>query len=189
MGDGVKLAEAERPPISLISKRLDDRVSKKIQNIFVQDIQNDCSCFTETYDSDFDKAAIYLTEDGVKIQNMNQLPLPMMNDISEKDIITLLETACIHAGNKWNDLFLSKMLYNPASDGKKMFLAFEKYGHPVHMSRSGDIYGWIPMDFVPIDCVYLIPDPEFFGCLSVNIDKFGAFCYAHNIIKVSLQEI
>lgn len=187
MGDGVKLAEAERPPISIISKRLDDRVSRKIQNIFVQDIQNDCSCTTETYDSDFDKAVTYLSEEGIKIQNMS--PLPMMNDISEKDVLNLIETACNHAGNECGDVIISKMIYNPSTYGLRLKEVWEKStGRDVHFTRSGETPEWIPMDFVPVDCVYLIPEPEFFGCLSVNIEKFGAFCFSHNIIKVPLQD-
>jgi hypothetical protein len=188
VGDGIKLPENERPPVSSISKRLDERISRKIQNIFVQDIQNDCTCSIETYDSDICNDLVYLSKDGIQNGSSNKIPLPMLNNICEKDIINLLELACKKAGNKWDDILLSKMLYNPANDGKKMIMVFEKYIHPIHVNRSGDVYGWIPMDFVPLDCVYLIPEPEFFGVLSVNIDKFGAFCFTNNIIKVDLKE-
>jgi len=188
MGDGEKLPEAERPSIASISKRLDDRISRKIQNIFVQDIQNDCTCKTETYDSCFDQHVIYLSEGDAQSSRGARIPLPMLNDLSEKDICSLLEVACKVAGNEWGDLHFSKMIYNPFNDRKKMYMAFEKYVHPIHINRSGEIYDWIPMDFVPLDCVYLIPEPEFFGVISVNIDKFGAFCFAHNIIKIDLNQ-
>jgi hypothetical protein len=188
MGDGIKIPLDQRPPISSLSKRLNEKISKKILDIFVQDIQNDCACSTETYDTDLMNEIVYLSKDGVKVEARDRMPLPMLNDISEKDIINLLDAACKKAGNKWDDILLSKMLYNPSNDGKKMVMVFEKYVHPIHVNRSGDIHVWIAMDFVPPDCVYLIPEAEYFGVITANIDKFGAFCFTNNIIKIDLKE-
>lgn len=188
MGEGIKLPESERPSFESIHKRLDQMVSRKIQNIFVVDIQNDCTCSTEIYDADgFDNTVCYTSPEGLKENKWSsRLPLPMKNDLSEQEILNLLELACKYASDSCYDLVYRRMLYNPKSDVKKLYEIFEKYCHPVNINRSGDIMGWIPAAFVPEDCVYLIPDPEFFGALSVNIDKFGVFCIGNNVIRKSL---
>lgn len=187
MGEGIKLPEAERPSLESISKRLDDRIPRRVQNLFVQDIQNDCVCATETYDSYPDSLIVYTSPEGLKRCNSSRLPLPMQPEISEKDIWDLLEAACTNCdGSGSADLLYSKMIYNPASDIKRLFEVFEKHCYPVHMNRSGEIMGWLAATFTPVDCCYMIPEPEFFGAISVNINKFGVFCFANTILKVRL---
>lgn len=190
MGDGVKLPESERPDFNLIRKRLEDRVSRKIRSLFVEDIQNDCTCSTESYDSDVNVDTFFTSSEGIKAHHFGtKLNLPMKDEFSEKDILDLLERALVEASDGHGDLTYCKMLYNTKSDGKQLWQTFEKYcGYPPHMNRSGDIYDWVALPFVPEDCVYFLPDPEFFGAISVNIDKFGAFCFANHILKKSLIE-
>lgn len=188
MGDGVKLPESERPDLNLIRKRLEDRVSRKIRNLFVEDVQNDCTCNTETYDSDLNINTFFTSSEGIKEHSSDsRLPLPMKEEFSEKDILDLLERAIVKAVDSRDDLIYCKMLYNPKSDGKQLWATFEKQcGYSPPMNRSGEIYDWVPLPFVPEDCVYFVPDPEFFGAISVNIDKFGAFCFGNHIVKKSL---
>jgi hypothetical protein len=186
MGDGVKLLECDRPPIAEISKRLDDRISRKIQNFFVQDIQNDCSCNTETYDSGLEPNVFYISKEGIKeFPLQDRIPLPMKDDITEKEILDLLESACTKARDNCGDFSFRCMLYNPKSDIKKLIETFQEWVGLITFNR-GEPHGWIPASFVQEDCVYFLPDPEVLGVISVNIDKFGAMCFGKNIFKVEL---
>lgn len=182
MGDGVKLPEAERPPMASISKRLDDRVSRKLQSLFVADIQNDCTCSIERYDSDMSGNVLYLSVEGIKEKTIgNGLPLPMKEDISDQEIWSLLEAAIKHAGNILGNFGIWAMLYNSKCDSEKLQKAMLEWSRYIHPERI------LSADFVPIDCVFFFPDPEFFGAISVNIDKFGAFCIADHIVKKFLE--
>lgn len=187
--DGVKLCEADRPPFQSIMDRLNQRVSQKLVNLFVADIQNDCACSTETYDAGFsDCHMFYTSPEGIKLHVIGErLPLPMKSDFSEKDIWDLLKAASAKASAADHGFNINQhMLYNTESDVKKLWEVFEKHCHPVHVNRSGDITGWIAAPFVPKECVFFTPEPEFFGAISVNIDKFGAFCIAKNMVRIQL---
>lgn len=181
---GIKLPEHERPSLSSIYKKI-DHIPNHLQNIFVNDIQNDCTCSIEVYDSDHSNTVFYVSVDGIKEYKMfdERIRLPMIDSISEKDIWNLLQVACENSKNEWNDILFGHMLYNPQSDKLKLEKAYEKYVGRIHMFGDRSIAGWVAADFVPQDYVYLIPQPEFFGVLSTNIDKFGAFCFTRNIIK------
>jgi hypothetical protein len=193
MGNGIKVPESERPPFSLISKRLDDRVSRKIQNIFVQDIQNDCTCSIEVYDRDIDKVVVYLSSDGTKEMSFgDRFPLPMLEDLSTDNIYDLLKRACELASHtRPQNMFFARMLYNPESNPEAVDRALNELGSSIVIrGRDGVILTesmpTIGLSFVPKDSVFFLPDPEFFGAISVNIDKFGAFCFPQNMMRKEL---
>jgi len=181
MGDGIKVPMCERPPMALISKRLDDRISRNLQKLFVLDLQNDCGCSTELYDSDPEIRMVYVSESGVRESYGDRLSLPMIRDISDKDIMALLEEAGKISPGTWvSDIYPAHMLYNPDSDMEWVTSVFAKYiDIQVFNDRA------IALPFIPKEQIWILPDQEFFGCISVNIDKFGAFCIAHQIVKIN----
>ncbi len=188
-GDGVKLCDEDRPPMESIVARLRERVPIKLSSLFIEDIQNDCTCATETYDSGWHEMHIFYTSpEGIKQHVVgDRLPLPMKPDFSEKDIWDLLEASSkLAATTNHNFNVLHKMLFNPESDVKKLWRCFEEHCYPITTNRSGDIMGWITAPFVPKDCAFFLPEPEFFGAISVNVDKFGAFCQARNMVRIGL---
>lgn len=186
--DGVKLCKADRPPMETIGARLNERVPLRLQNLFVVDIQNDCCCSTETYDAWFEAAMIYISPDGIKAHTFgDRLPLPMKPDFSEKDIWDLLEAGSKKASTVDDGhVVFCHMLHNPSSPIDKVGEAFVKHCGYININRSGDKMGWMKATFVPKDCVFFLPEPEFFGVISVNIDKFGAFCLARNMLRIEL---
>lgn len=182
MGEGIRVLECERPPMALISKGLDDRISRNLQKLFIVDLQNDCRCSTELYDSDPDFKMIYVSETGIHKAYGNRLCLPMMYNLSEKDIMSLLEEAGKISPGTWvDDVYPANIMFNPSSDMDWVYSVFEKYiaKKVVFKDRS------VAASFIPKGQVWLLPDQEFFGCISVNIDKFGAFCVARQIVKIN----
>lgn len=189
--DSVKLCEAERPPIESIVARLRERVPLKLSNLFVEDIQNDCCCSTETYDAWFDgndASMFYTSPNGIKLHTFgDRLPLPMKPDFSEKDVWDLLETASKKASTVDDGhIVFCHMLHNPTSTIDKVGEAFVKHCGYININRSGDIMRWMPAPFVPKDCVFFTPEAEYFGAISANVDKFGAFCIARNMLRIEL---
>lgn len=81
-----KLPESERPPTESIHKKLNEKISRKLQNLFVIDLQNDCGCPFETYEFDTNKEAIHTSESGLKSNVFGRLPLPMKADITEQEV-------------------------------------------------------------------------------------------------------
>lgn len=178
-----KLPESERPPYSLIQKRLDERVSKTIQNLFIVDIQNDCTCHIEKYAADIDMKYVFFSSGGIKIHTLgDQIKLPMQTEISNQDIWKLLEIACMNSSSLKKYPFpYERVLFNPKSNIEKCIKQYEKYCRRDWTSYQRN---WVSASFVKEDCVYFVPDPEFFGVISANIDKFGCFCIADSILKV-----
>lgn len=185
MGEGVKIPENERPSFAIISKQLDACLSRDLQKIFVQDIQNDCSCDIERYDSEIDPKhyVAYISKNGIEFSiGKQQVCLPMLPTICEKDVLQLLKAAGdrsdgygpIDCDPRW-------MIYNPNSDFDhvlKTYVAHMPIASFEHFKKDS-----IRTDIVPIDQVWFTPDAEFFGCLSCNIDKFGIFCMPNQIYK------
>jgi hypothetical protein len=188
---GLKISEDQRPSSSSISKRLNDRISRKIQNLFVQDIQNDCCCDIERYDTNTDvkNYSIYLSETDIKssLNGSKTLCLPMLNNISEKNIFHLLEEAGNQSdGNVLSDnvsinLFPRFVIYNPDSNIENVIYTYREYTNLNSFQDDS-----VAVKFVPKHQVWFTPDPEFFGCISVNIDKFGVFCIPNRIYKKEL---
>lgn len=183
-----KLPENERPPYEEIHKRLFDRVSYQYAQLFVPDIQNDCACPIETYDCDVNYDTWYLTaSDKVeKVMFGERLPLPMIPEISNESILLLLKTACkdIKEDQRDYDVVPSALLTNSKSTGNKIVHIMEKViGRGIVANRSGVIHGLAFADFIPVDEFVILPDPEFFGALTVNVGGFGAFCFARNLFK------
>lgn len=181
-----KIDYSLRPTINSLSKRLEDRVSHKIRNLFIQDIQNDCSCIIEKYEilPRSQIAYIYnINEIKTSVEGM-RFDLPMHSEISDQNIYNLLETACkLSKSDTISDAKYSSMLFNHNSNIEKLYIMFEQYCGPIITNRSSDIYGWMNLYFVPIDCCYMLPEPENLGVISVNINNFGAFCITDNILK------
>lgn len=183
-----KLPESERPPFKDIERRLFDRVSYQYRQLFVLDIQNDCSCSIEVYDRDFMWDTWILSEpDKVeKITFGGRLALPMLSEISDKSVLSLLKTACDNISEEHDpDVLPGAILTNVKSTGDKIVRLMEKtIRRDIVANRSGVIHGLAYVDFVPIDEFVLVPEPEFFGALSVNIGGFGAFCISNNLIRI-----
>jgi hypothetical protein len=74
---GNKLPESERPTFESIHRKLNEKVSHSIQKFFVPDIQNDCSCNIESYDSGQEVDVLCLTSCGIKCVKVGTLHLPM----------------------------------------------------------------------------------------------------------------
>jgi len=187
MGEGIKLLEADRPSVASIYKRLDDRISSPLKNLFLTDIQNDCSCNTEIYDCESQEGVFYLSKEGIEeFPLQTRLPLYMKDDISEIEVWNLIRSACAKASDTDMNQSYNHMLFNPKSDIIKVKKKFENWINPFAYDRAGNPKGWISVNFVPENYVYLIPYSEFFGVISANIDKFGAMCFGKNIFKVKL---
>lgn len=189
--NGTKLTLDQRPSTKSIHDKLDKLVSRHYQNLFVQDIQNDCACVTETYDYDSGKYVCYLTKDGPLYTLVNstcRVPVPMIENISEKDINNLLELSCLYAKDFLsNDIKPFKMLVSPASPAPILFEIFKKItGYDLYCRHSGYIPDMIFGSFVPMDCVYFTPEPEFFGVISTNVGGYGVFCIPEHILKVKI---
>lgn len=175
-----KLPENERPPYEEIQRRLFERVSKQYRELFVPDIQNDCSCPIESYDCDTDSDTWYLSApDKVeKVLFKSRLDLPMIPDISDKAILMLLKKACENvADHPCDDTVPCKVLASPQSNRDKLIKVLSR----VYGNASNVIY----LDFIPVDDFIMVPEPEFFGALSVNIGGFGAFCFSRNLFRMN----
>lgn len=181
-----KLPEDQRPPFAIIEAKLKERLSNKLARIFVQDIQNDCACDIEIYECDYD-CILHTSLGGVKELSFGRCTLPMQKDLTDKEIWILLEEACKKASlspsfDLWNTMF-----YNVDSDIDKVLAIWQKTtSMDISANRGSEIVGWVAADFVPIDCVYFLPEPEFFGVISVNIGGFGVLCFPKNILRKSL---
>ena len=174
----IKLPEHERPPYEEIQGRLFSRVSKQYRDLFVPDIQNDCACPIESYDCDNDSDTWYLSESNKveKVLFKVRLDLPMISEISDESILMLLKKACENVGeNPIDDVVPVKVLTNPKSDRDKLIKVLSQL--------YGDASSVVYLDFIPVDDFIMVPEPEFFGALSVNIGGFGAFCFSRNLFK------
>lgn len=187
MGEGIKIPESERPSFKVISDQLNAKISKQLQDLFVIDLQNDCACSTETYDSDLGRNAYYLSHSGIEKNLIDQITLPMLHSVTEQSIKELVAIATKHAGNDTFDQIYCGMIYNPVINFDRVLKTYRRYcGEPNYDTRG--IYRWHANELVNNDYVYLIPDPEFFGVISANLGGFGAFCLASCIWKVPLEE-
>lgn len=182
-----KLPEHLRPPFNEIVEKLNARISQKFRSLFIFDIQNDCSCDIEKYDViDQESSALVISKNGIEKLDSSLIHLPMMPEISDKDIWSLLEKAIEYAPDRQlnHDIWLNRMLYNPSSDMEAVCKEFKKVAkHDIWLNKDGTIFGFWPADFVPKDFVYFIPEPDFFGVISAVIDKYGAFCMPKQMLK------
>jgi hypothetical protein len=185
-----KLPECERPPFKEIEKRLNDRVSQQYRQLLVQDIQNDCGCEFETFDRDIDLKAWYLDgSQSVKaLQYGDRLPVPMLPDISDQDIIALFKAVCDDAiDHPLKDIVPAAVIANPKCDKNKLVHILDSVTKTgLVINRSGVTHGLAFMDFIPEDTFYILPDPEYLGAITVNITGFGAFCFSGNIAKYTV---
>lgn len=165
-------------------------VDKKLLDLFVVDVPTDSSV-NPLYDLDLkDGNAFVISADGIMeapIDITGRLECPTLESITAKDVWKLLDWARSLAPDSPIDpLLVSKMLYNPESDPQKLFETSEKYGVPFTPNRSGECHWWVQALFLPKDRVYLLPDPEHFGCIFCNGEKFAAFALPHYVRKVML---
>jgi hypothetical protein len=169
-----KLPESERPPWNDIQKRLFDKVSHRYRQLFIPDIQNDCACPTESYDCDAEMDTWYLTapDKAEKVLFKTRLDLPMLEDISDSSIELLLKKACENISDTPNpDLVYTAIITNHHSDKISQIKPLN------YIDRVALV------DFIPVNEFIMLPDPEFFGALTVNIGGFGAFCFSGNLFK------
>ena len=187
-----KLPEGERPSYASISKVLDGLISKKIQDLFVIDIQNDCSCDIERYefDGNGDKL-IYLKGNDIIVHGCSIdntiIDLPMADTISDSLIKKLLAKACSYAKDTYNPesagYISHKMLYN--SNKIPVKIAEEFYNQWISPScrQATSIFD---VDTLEGDAVYWFPDVEFVGVLTANVGKFGCCMTTKSILKMSI---
>jgi len=147
----MKLPETQRPPISQIRQQLNEKVPKYLQSIFIVDIQNDCDCNIETYDAD-------------PIQNYLLLDNENICTITKK---TRIE--CPMTQNIDQELIIN--LLKTAS----------KYAQHKSENTNKFILDQVNLNFLPTNRKWFLPSPEFFGVITVNINKFGAFCIPSNM--------
>lgn len=183
MGD--KLPENERPSFESIQAALNSRVSPHLQKIFTPDIQNDCSCPIESYDCDGFRETYYLSSSGFeKHKGASRLELPILPNISDADIFSLLKIMIDKAGNDGYDMMYRGVLYHPSANAAELYDVFIEWGHTTFDCRHNYI---LANDMVPPGYAYLIPEPEFFGVLAANVGGFGVFANAHPVLKVALK--
>ena len=169
-----KLPESERPPWKEIQKRLFDKVSHRYRQLFIEDIQNDCACDVETYDCDASVDTWYLSapDKAEKVLFKERLPLPMMQDISDKSIELLLKKVYENISDTPNrDLVYTAVITNHKSDKISQIKPLN------YIDRVALV------DFVPVNEFIMLPDPEFFGAITVNIGGYGAFCFSSTTFK------
>jgi|SRR6185436_4662808 len=189
MGEGIKISEEHRPSILSISKKLDSKISKQLQSFFIIDLQNDCNCSIENYDAEIDCTIAYLSTSGVKYYNSSHcLALPMLSEICDQDILNLLQEAGTTSSGVSNiDCLPTNMLFNIENDSDQVWSIYKKYTKQyVPSINRAFINGVFGADFVPKNQIWFMPQPEFFGCISVNIDKFGVFCLPQQIFKIGI---
>lgn len=181
MGDGIKIEKELRSPVSTIIERLHNRIDKKLRSFFIEDIQNDRSCSIENYDADCTYNLFYLTKEGPTNKHQGHVcHLPMLDDISNEAIYKLLEAACQNAQSYDSfDSSYTKLLFNKNTH-------YLKWSNIKLDESLSNCRTYFDFPFVPEDSVYLLPDSDYFGVISVNINKFGAMCFASNIKKVKL---
>ena len=180
----MKLPLEQRPNIKSIENRLTSRIDKKLLNLFVIDLQNDCDCEIEKYGFDYLDKVLILDNHNVRFHN--DINLPMMNEICNQDIKNLLTEAFKYAKDTPGDTHYSKVIYNTNTQ-----LSLETFNIldnicPLYQGRSGVSLNYFGLDFIEPGFAYIMPDEEFFGLVTANINKFGAFCFPENICKVKL---
>lgn len=182
-----KIPEAERPPFEEIQNKLYDRVSHSLRQLFVCDIQNDCGCDVETYDCDLETNVWFLESNSSvkRLEIGNRMSCPILPEISNNSIELLLQKACEGVNNYCTtDTIPAAVLANPKCDTDKLVHILDKITRRgLSINRSGIIYGAALLDFVPENHFYILPDPEFFGVIAVNLGGYGAFCYSKCIYR------
>lgn len=173
---GAKLPYDKRPPLEDIHTLLNSKISEPYRNIFVLDIQNDCSCAVEIYDS-CSMFVAYL-DDGVKTKLFEErVAVPMRPDLSDKDIEELIVAAIKYcAPNNYMDCTPSRLLVSTEESEENIYKAKDKTG-------ATEV---IKFSFIEKGTIAVLPDPEFLGCLTVNVGLLGAFCFPHNIYKIEV---
>jgi hypothetical protein len=166
----MKLPEAERPPISIISTKLRHCVPDALARFFVVDLQNDCGCDVEIYD-EIDGAVFYTSPTGIQeAPYFGKIHVPMNPNFKEQDVWDLLEVA---SGMALNDI------------------ANETFNYDCMLHGPGTIKSWdeatvkLRAPFLSEGQALLLPDAEWFGVITINLYGMGAFCVASAMVKTA----
>lgn len=169
MGDKIPLDQ--RPSFESLSKKIDLLLPKQIQKMFVVDFQNDCACDIETYDVDASNL-YYLEKNGISNHKLgSRFCCPMLPEISVKDVCDLLLK-----------VFENAIELNSMPDCEFIIINNDS-------SLSNVYSNTIKVPLNNNEYVYFIPQPEYFGCLSVNLAGFGLFCFAYDIFKIKTSKL
>lgn len=167
-----KLPESERPDSKLMRDQLYSKVSPQFRQIFVEDVQNDCACEIETYDA-IDEASMWYLSATDKVElnpSIHRMCLPMIPDISDQSILLLLKKVCENVQSLSDaDVVPYVALLNLKATTEQQESVRKR------IYRSWKQEGIILVDFIPEDTYFLLPEPEFFGALTMNIRGYGAF--------------
>lgn len=157
-----------RPP-----KRKED-VLGCFKNLLVIDPQEDCECETEIYDADIINHNVVWLRNGLpEIVNChNRVHLPMSKQIEFDQIKQCILTSLSFAKpmSRQDDpyhmaLMNSDIEIDRLSDKlKELFINYFRAGWCI-----------IRLPEIPKDKVYLSPHPEFLGCFTWNISRYGMF--------------
>jgi len=117
----MKLPESERPPLLEVEKRHFGHLSTEIVKFLVNDIQNDCHCSVEIYDSDPSPewCALVLHPGKVEVCSGDRIVVPIHADtkLTKEDLSLLYAEAC----KQWR----------PSG-----------YHDLIHSEKIGEIDGW-----------------------------------------------
>lgn len=189
-----KIPENERPPIKEIEIFVNTRIDKKLQSLFVLDLQNDCSCDTENFDADESSGFAFVSQTEINKLNSywcTALQLPMLEDFTQEHLINLLKWAGDHSSETgYYDCTPMVVLYNEnLSVSNEMINIFdEEYKkHRAKYEAPNIKPKLVPVSFVLPDEIWILPEPEFFGAICANIGKIGAFCSTNKIMKRKLK--
>jgi hypothetical protein len=92
----MKLPISKRPPKKEVFEKHFGHLPKDLIKFLVLDIQNDCSCATETYDSDAKMPSLILHPGRVELSESDQIVAPIHSErkIMATDLIMLYDWAC-----------------------------------------------------------------------------------------------
>ena len=171
----------------LIIENLNQHISKQISRLFVIDVLPKDA--RPEYDLDGKGTFCYLENNSVKhMHHMRSFLLPTVNNLNEATILSLVKETIYLATDDANPTDVSHwiMVHDPESDLEKLEKAY--YAHcqstlPINKEN------WLPMPSLGTNVVYFLSEPEWFGCISIDATRFGAFCVPNSIKKVYLNKI
>jgi hypothetical protein len=164
-----------------------ENLLKQFKNLLVIDPQEDCDCPVEKYDGQVNINYIF-PKDGipnmVKFDRNSILPIPMSSEPIDYqqfkncllaslpyanmiDKVNVYEYSSLLISNKFKGENLSKEWQDTLVD---YFIRNNDYNNIV-----------ITLSEIPENYIYFMPEPEFFGCFTWNISKYGMFIMANKI--------
>lgn len=144
------------------------------KNLLVIDPQEDCECETETYDADILPAQVIWLKNGSPeiIECANRIHLPMSKQINFEQIKQCILTALPFAQPMTDkDDPYHMILMHPEAEVDKLSDKLKD----ILVSFYRVDWTVICLPEIPKNKIYFSPDPEFFGCFTWNISRYGMF--------------